>query len=605
MNACLPALLELLSRSRLRGAVKWVTVLTALSLLSSIAFAQSTGINGGGPNGGGGGGTPGGSSKQVQYNNSGAFGGVSNGTSGQVLTSNGASSTPSFQNATGGSPASPANSIQFNNGGVLGGSSNLLWDNTNGALGLGGSFGGLVQATTGNPLNLAGGNAITDATNSSCTLAGGGGLTGNGGSVTCNAGPAATSGSGGSVAFSAGNGAGTNQNGGAVTIAAGTSTGSATNGAISLVTHGSTRFTLQENGSWNIGGTGSAGNVLSSNGSGSTPTWGALSATALPAFTGDATSSAGSSALTIPAGTVTNAKLANQTASTVKCNATTSAAAPSDCNPLQVANLVGAVLAVDVVSTTNLALTGLQTIDGQAGFAGEVVLLTGQTTQSEDGLYVMASGAWSRAINFPSGYVIPQFCNLSVWIQKGTQWKGSSFFLVTSSNAVTIGTTNQAWSSTTIPRGTTTVLGIVTVTANATKVAAVTLSPANAGGATGDCVEFQDSAGSVGDGNALGNFGPCILGDAAGHPLFTNASSLPPTTSAGSLDAAANDARGRVTGLTAATAVTITFKASWTYAPSCGGSTSAATAVGVSAVSTSAVTFSTSALTGSLNYWCF
>lgn len=45
-------------------------------------------------------GTPGGSTTQMQYNNAGAFGGVSNGTSGQVLTSNGAGVTPSFQ-ATG------------------------------------------------------------------------------------------------------------------------------------------------------------------------------------------------------------------------------------------------------------------------------------------------------------------------------------------------------------------------------------------------------------------------------------------------------------------------------------------------------------------------
>ena len=42
-------------------------------------------------------GTPGGSDKQVQYNNAGAFGGISNGTAGYVLTSNGSGSTPSFQ----------------------------------------------------------------------------------------------------------------------------------------------------------------------------------------------------------------------------------------------------------------------------------------------------------------------------------------------------------------------------------------------------------------------------------------------------------------------------------------------------------------------------
>lgn len=56
---------------------------------------------------GGGGGTPGGSDKQIQYNNTGAFGGISNGSAGQVLTSNGAGSAPSFQAVAGGGGTSP------------------------------------------------------------------------------------------------------------------------------------------------------------------------------------------------------------------------------------------------------------------------------------------------------------------------------------------------------------------------------------------------------------------------------------------------------------------------------------------------------------------
>jgi len=52
-----------------------------------------------------GGGTPGGSDKDVQYNNAGAFGGIAPSTAGFVLTSNGGSSTPSFQAAAGGSGA--------------------------------------------------------------------------------------------------------------------------------------------------------------------------------------------------------------------------------------------------------------------------------------------------------------------------------------------------------------------------------------------------------------------------------------------------------------------------------------------------------------------
>jgi hypothetical protein len=50
----------------------------------------------------GGGSPPGGSNAQLQYNDAGTFNGFSNGTAGQILTSNGAGSPPSFQAAPGG-----------------------------------------------------------------------------------------------------------------------------------------------------------------------------------------------------------------------------------------------------------------------------------------------------------------------------------------------------------------------------------------------------------------------------------------------------------------------------------------------------------------------
>lgn len=53
------------------------------------------------PTGGGGGTTPVGSNYAIQYNAVGSFGGTGPGTAGQVLTSNGASSAPSFQSSGG------------------------------------------------------------------------------------------------------------------------------------------------------------------------------------------------------------------------------------------------------------------------------------------------------------------------------------------------------------------------------------------------------------------------------------------------------------------------------------------------------------------------
>lgn len=49
-----------------------------------------------------------------------------------------------------------------------------------------------------------------------------------------------------------------------------------------------------------------------------------------------------------------------------------------------------------VIATTNLALTGVQTIDSVAGTAGDLVWLNGQTTASQNGLWTMNAGAWTR-----------------------------------------------------------------------------------------------------------------------------------------------------------------------------------------------------------------
>lgn len=52
---------------------------------------------------------------------------------------------------------------------------------------------------------------------------------------------------------------------------------------------------------------------------------------------------------------------------------------------------------VKTVSLTNITLSGNQTISGYATSTGDRVLVTGQTTKSENGIYVTATGAWTRA----------------------------------------------------------------------------------------------------------------------------------------------------------------------------------------------------------------
>jgi hypothetical protein len=57
----------------------------------------------------------------------------------------------------------------------------------------------------------------------------------------------------------------------------------------------------------------------------------------------------------------------------------------------------GAIEAVSTISTSNIALTGLQNLNGATGADGDRVFVTGQTTSTEDGVYIMRSGAWELA----------------------------------------------------------------------------------------------------------------------------------------------------------------------------------------------------------------
>ena len=56
------------------------------------------------------------------------------------------------------------------------------------------------------------------------------------------------------------------------------------------------------------------------------------------------------------------------------------------------------------VATTNIAsLSGAQSIDGGIAVAGSLVLLTAQTTSSQNGVWTVASGSWTRTADFAVG----------------------------------------------------------------------------------------------------------------------------------------------------------------------------------------------------------
>lgn len=93
---------------------------------------------------------------------------------------------------------------------------------------------------------------------------------------------------------------------------------------------------------------------------------------------------------------------------------------------------------VRVVAVANLTLSGLQTIDGVTLAAGDRVLATAQSTASANGVYVVGSGAWSRASDASHpGEITPG----AFWyVEEGTAY-GRTQWRCSNTGSVTIGTT--------------------------------------------------------------------------------------------------------------------------------------------------------------------
>lgn len=96
---------------------------------------------------------------------------------------------------------------------------------------------------------------------------------------------------------------------------------------------------------------------------------------------------------------------------------------------------------VRVATTANVALTGATTttIDGVTLAAGNRILVKNQTTGSENGIYVFATGAWSRATDADTSAKVSS--GLFVFVEEGTV-NSDSGWVLTTDGVITIGTTS-------------------------------------------------------------------------------------------------------------------------------------------------------------------
>jgi len=102
---------------------------------------------------------------------------------------------------------------------------------------------------------------------------------------------------------------------------------------------------------------------------------------------------------------------------------------------------------VHCATTANITLSGLQTIDGYSAVAGNRALVKDQSTASQNGIYAVAAGAWTRVTDFDSNVNNEIDLGAEVWVSNGTV-NGGSRWTLTTTGAITVGATNLSFSRT-------------------------------------------------------------------------------------------------------------------------------------------------------------
>lgn len=93
---------------------------------------------------------------------------------------------------------------------------------------------------------------------------------------------------------------------------------------------------------------------------------------------------------------------------------------------------------VKVATTANITLSGTQTIDGVAVTVGDRVLVKNQTAQANNGIYVVASGSWTRATDADT---YAELVGAFAFVEEGTSQKDTGW-VCTNDAGGTLGTTN-------------------------------------------------------------------------------------------------------------------------------------------------------------------
>lgn len=84
---------------------------------------------------------------------------------------------------------------------------------------------------------------------------------------------------------------------------------------------------------------------------------------------------------------------------------------------------------VRLAATLNVTLSAPQTIDGVAAIADDEVILPFQTDEAENGIWVVAAGAWTRRSELPAGDAVGS--GWAVIVREGTSYAHTAWMPVT------------------------------------------------------------------------------------------------------------------------------------------------------------------------------